>query len=105
MTTEGATINISTSSKCDLYTSYVNQNFDIIAHEAANGSGKHLNLLASFEGCPVHSHEIFAYELKKNYTEIFNKDFETKRFHSKILNVVETNQFLNQQCNIEGSGI
>lgn len=49
---------------------YVEANHDAIAQEAVQGSGEHLNALATLMGCDKSADPLFSADMKKNYRSI-----------------------------------
>lgn len=53
---------------------YISANYGSIAKEAAQGSGEHLNTLASLMGCDEKSQDTFAKFSQANYENLFGTD-------------------------------
>ena len=101
MYTENSTALTSTSTWCPAYTGYLEQEFDAIAMEAANGAGAHLNAIAAFEGCPAVVHSEFAQSLKSNYVALFDgtSRADGARLRERIGRMVSGNELLANSCN------
>ena len=49
--TENSTISVSTSFSCDLYTAFLDSEYNLIQEQVAYGHGPHLDALAMITGC------------------------------------------------------
>ena len=49
--TENSTISVSTSISCDLYTAFLDSEYNLIQEQVAFGHGPHLDALAMITGC------------------------------------------------------
>jgi len=68
---EGTAAFLSTSTKCDAYTSFLEFSYEQIAENTAQGHGQYLEALASLRGCSVDSKLLFRQVLHKNFSELF----------------------------------
>ena len=68
---EGTAAFLSTSTKCDVYTSFIELSYDQIAENAAQGHGPYLDALASLRGCSIDSKLLFRQVLHENFSELF----------------------------------
>ena len=68
---EGTAAFLSTSTKCDVYTSFIELNYDQIVENAAQGHGPYLDALASLRGCSIDSKLLFRQVLHENFNELF----------------------------------
>ena len=68
---EGTAAFLSTSTKCDVYTSFIELNYDQIVENAAQGHGPYLDALASLRGCSIDSKLLFRQVLHENFSELF----------------------------------
>ena len=68
---EGTAAFLSTSTKCDEYTSFIELSYDQIAENAAQGHGPYLDALASLRGCSIDSKQLFRQVLHDNFSELF----------------------------------
>ena len=102
MYTENSTAIISTSTWCNTYTSFLQQEYEAIAMEAANGEGPHIKIIAEFEGCPVQVHPKFSKILKLNYLSIFDqpKTVDIVKLRQLISKMVGANDSLRKSCNL-----
>ena len=96
--TESSTISSFTSSSCDLYTAFLEKNFNSLQEETAQSSGFHLNALAIFWGCPKELFSTFNIQLNQNYSILFNLYTGPQNFKIKVNNIIESNNLLNKNC-------
>ena len=68
---EGTAAFLSTSTKCDEYTNFIELNYDQIVENAAQGHGPYLDALASLRGCSIDSKQLFRQVLHDNFSELF----------------------------------
>ena len=68
---EGTAAFLSTSTKCDEYTGFIELNYDQIVENAAQGHGPYLDALASLRGCSIDSKLLFRQVLHENFSELF----------------------------------
>ena len=68
---EGTAAFLSTSTKCDEYTNFIELNYDQIVENAAQGHGTYLDALASLRGCSIDSKLLFRQVLHENFSELF----------------------------------
>ena len=70
---EGTAAFLSTSTKCDEYTSFIELNYDQIVEHAAQGHGPYLEALTSLLGCSIDSKLLFRQVIHENFSELFEK--------------------------------
>ena len=68
---EGTAAFLSTSTKCDAYTSFLEFSYEQIAENTAQGHGPYLDALASLRGCSIDSKLLFRQVLHENFSELF----------------------------------
>ena len=68
---EGTAAFLSTSTKCDAYTSFIELSFDQIAENAAQGHGPYIDALSSFRDCSIHNKDRFQKLMRKHFIYIF----------------------------------
>ena len=68
---EGTAAFLSTSTKCDAYTSFLEFSYEQIAENTAQGHGPYLDALASLRGCSIDSKLLFRQVLHENFNELF----------------------------------
>ena len=68
---EGTAAFLSTSTKCDAYTSFLEFSYEQIAENTAQGHGPYLDALASLRGCSIDSKLLFRQVLYENFSELF----------------------------------
>ena len=78
---------------------YVESNRDVINQEMAQGSGEHLNALATMLGCEKASDASFATAMKKNYKVVVSKK-DADQMLSSVKTVISSNPSLAKSCNI-----
>ena len=100
VTTESTTAYISTSTQCKWYSQFIKEEYKLIVEEAAQGQGKHLNVLAQLIGCPTESHSEFAVLLQTQYERLFGeKEAAQPEFLlKKLKNLVAGEQTLGRAC-------
>ncbi len=76
---------------------YIATNRDVIIQETAQGSGEHLNALASVMGCEKSSDAAFAATLKKNYKTVASEE-STEKMLKDIKNVISSDAALAHSC-------
>ena len=68
---EGTAAFLSTSTKCDEYTSFIELSYDQIAENAAQGHGPYLDALLSFRGCSINNKDRFQQLMRKHFSYLF----------------------------------
>jgi hypothetical protein len=85
----------STTTSCDMYTAYLQSNYEQIAENAAKGEGPHLEALIAYRGCPSDSLASLRKAFKVEYASLFpasdpNGEKFPERFEA-LLNSEELN--------------
>ena len=70
-TFEGTAAFLSTSTKCDAYTSFIELSYDQIAENAAQGHGPYLDALSSFRDCSINNKDRFQQLIRKHFSFLF----------------------------------
>jgi hypothetical protein len=78
---------------------YVSSNLDTLSQEMAQGSGEHLNALASLFGCEKNANDNFSAALRKNYRSIVGQEAKTDRVIEGVKAAVSSDPVLNKSCN------
>ena len=99
--TESITVLTSTSTSCDLYTAYLETQYDIIQEQIAKGKGPHLDALAHFSGCEKQAVPSFRKTLNANYEELFGSNDDAGILRNQIIGLIETTPSLSESCSIE----
>jgi hypothetical protein len=68
---EGTAAFLSTSTKCDEYTSFIELSYDQIAENAAQGHGPYLDALLSFRGCSINNKDRFQQLMQIHFSYLF----------------------------------
>ncbi len=99
--TENITIFTITSTSCDLYTAYLETQYDIIQEQVAQGTGPQLDALAHYSGCEKHAVPSFRKTLNAKYEELFGSNHDAGILRNQILGLIETTPSLSDSCSIE----
>ena len=82
--TEGMTISTSTTTSCDFYTAYLENQYDIIQEQVAKGHGSHLDALANFTGCREQALRPLRRTLNTHYEELFGMQKNPSMVREKL---------------------
>ena len=96
--TENSTISVSTSSSCDLYTSFLDSEYNLIQEQVAYGHGQHLDALAMINGCNPKVRSKFSQTLRSNYTNLFSEPRNTHELRYGIEKLIKSNTLLKESC-------
>ena len=96
--TEGMTISTSTTTSCDFYTAYIENQYDIIQEQVAKGHGSHLDALAHFTGCREQALRPFRRTLNTHYEELFGMQKNPAMVREKIAGLIELTPALRTLC-------
>lgn len=77
---------------------FVRDTYDLIAQDAAQGSGEYLTTLAELSGCNQRSHGRFATVLKKNYGKLFPDSNTTELFLNRLDSEIQSYPELKTSC-------
>lgn len=108
--TEGYTVSTSIALKCDWYTQLLEDHWDDLKTEIAQGQGPKLQLLAQHWGCTQNALPVWQFELKKNYQKLWGREgFDEEadvtkntinaiEFNQRVQVMIKGNHDLSQQC-------
>ena len=96
--TENSTISVATSISCDLYTAFLDSEYNLIQEQVAYGHGPHLNALAMIAGCDTKVRSEFSQTLRSNYTNLFSEPRNTHELKNGIENLIKSNTLLKESC-------
>ena len=96
--TENSTISVSTSTSCDLYTAFLDSEYNFIQEQVAYGHGPHLNALAMITGCNPKVRSEFSQTLRSNYTNLFSEPRNSHELRNGIEKLIKSNILLKASC-------
>ena len=97
--TENTSTNwISTSISCDLYTAFLDSEYNLIQEQIANGHGPHLDALAMITGCNSKVRYEFSQTMRSNYTNLFSKQRNPHELRNGIEKLINSNTLLKESC-------
>ena len=99
--TESITVLTSTSTSCDLYTAYLENQYQIIQEQVAQGTGDQLDALAHYSGCENQAVPSFRKTLYVNYEALFGSNDDAGILRNQILVLIESTPSLSESCSIE----
>ena len=99
--TESITVLTSTSTSCDLYTAYLENQYQFIQQQVAQGTGAQLDALAHYSGCEKQAIPSFRKTLYANYEALFGPNHDAGILRNQILVLIETTPSLSESCSIE----
>ena len=99
--TESITVLTSTSTSCDLYTAYLENQYQFIQEQVAQGTGAQLDALAHYSGCEKQAVPSFRKTLYANYEALFGPNHDAGILRNQILVLIETTPSLSKSCSIE----
>ena len=76
---------------------YVQANHDAITQEMAQGSGEHLNALATLLGCEKGVNNTFGTVMKKNYKTVASKK-DAEQMLNSVKTVISSDSRLSKSC-------
>ena len=96
---EGTAAFLSTSTKCDAYTSFLEFSYEQIAENTAQGHGPYLDALASLRGCSIGSKLLFRQVLHENFNELFeNHELNGEALSHRLEIVLNREPVLLDKC-------
>ncbi len=96
---EGTAAFLSTSTKCDVYTSFIELNYDQIAENAAQGHGPYLDALLSFGGCSINNKDRFQQLMRKHFSYLFeNPENNGAALGHRLEIVLKHDRIFRNQC-------
>ncbi len=96
--TENSTISVSTSISCDLYTAFLDSEYNLIQEQVAYGHGPHLDALAMITGCNPKVRSEFSQTLRSNYTNLFSEPRNSHELRNGIEKLIKSNIVLKASC-------
>ncbi|MEC7086527.1 MAG: DUF3015 family protein, partial [SAR324 cluster bacterium] len=99
--TESITVLTSTSTSCDLYTAYLENQYQFIQQQVAQGTGAQLDALAHYSGCKKQAVPSFRKTLYANYEALFGSKQDPEILQNQILEFIETTPSLSESCSIK----
>ena len=96
--TENSTISVSTSSSCDMYTAFLDSEYNIIQEQVAYGEGPHLDALTMISGCKPKVRFEFSQTLRSNYANLFSERINTHELRNGIEKLIKSNTVLKASC-------
>ena len=96
--TENSTISVSTSSSCDLYTAFLDSEYNLIQEQVAYGHGPHLDALAMITGCNPKVRSEFSQTLRSNYANLFSEPRNPHELRNGIEKLIKSNTLLKESC-------
>ena len=96
--TENSTISVSTSISCDLYTAFLDSEYNFIQEQVAYGHGPHLDALAMITGCDAKVRSEFSQTLRSNYTNLFSERRNSHELRNGIEKLIKSNILLKESC-------
>ena len=97
--TENTSTNwISTSISCDLYTAFLDSEYNLIQEQVAYGHGPHLDALAMITGCDTKVRSEFSQTLRLNYTNLFSEQKNSHELRNGIEKLIKSNTLLKASC-------
>ena len=96
--TENSTISVSTSISCDLYTAFLDSEYNLIQEQVAYGHGPHLDALAMITGCIPKVRSELSKTLRSNYKYLFRDRKNTDELRNGIEKLIKSNTLLKESC-------
>ena len=96
---EGTAAFLSTSTKCDEYTSFIELSYDQIAENAAQGHGPYLDALLSFRGCSINNKNRFQQLMRIHFSYLFeNPENNGAALGHRLEIVLKHDRIFRNQC-------
>ena len=96
---EGTAAFLSTSTKCDEYTSFIELSYDQIAENAAQGHGPYLDALLSFRDCSINNKDRFQQLMRKHFRYLFeNPENNGAALGHRLEIVLKHDRIFRNQC-------
>ena len=97
--TENALTNwVSTSISCDLYTAFLDSEYNLIQEQVAYGHGPHLDALAMITGCDAKVRSELSQTLRSNYKNLFSERKNVHELRNGIEKLIKSNNVLKASC-------
>ena len=96
---EGTAAFLSTSTKCDEYTSFIELSYDQIAENAAQGHGPYLDALSSFRDCSINNKDRFQQLMRIHFSYLFeNPENNGAALGHRLEIVLKHDRIFRNQC-------
>ena len=96
---EGTAAFLSTSTKCNVYTSFIELSYDQIAENAAQGHGPYLDALSSFRDCSINNKARFPQLIRKHFSYLFeNPENNGAALGHRLEIVLKHDRIFRNQC-------
>ena len=95
----------STTTSCDMYTAYLESNYDWIAENAAAGEGRHLEALVAYRGCSRDSLVQLKSAFKVRFESMFPQSDPLGEKFSQRFEELIMNENLATQCSPRSESI
>ena len=96
---EGTAAFLSTSTKCDVYTRFIDLSYDQIAENSAQGHGKYLDALSSFRDCSINNKDRFQRLIRKHFSYLFeNPENNGESLGHRLEIVLKHDRIFRNQC-------
>ncbi len=96
---EGTAAFLSTSTKCDEYTSFIELSYDQIAENAAQGHGPYLDALLSFRDCSINNKDRFQQLMRIHFSYLFeNPENNGAALGHRLEIVLKHDRIFRNQC-------
>ena len=96
---EGTAAFLSTSTKCNVYTSFIELSYDQIAENAAQGHGPYLDALSSFRDCSINNKDRFQQLMRKHFSYLFeNHENNGAALGHRLEIVLKHDRIFRNQC-------
>ena len=96
---EGTAAFLSTSTKCDVYTSFIELSYDQIAENAAQGHGPYLDALSSFRDCSINNKDRFQQLMREHFRYLFeNPENNGAALGHRLEIVLKHDRIFRNQC-------
>ena len=96
--TENSTISVSTSSSCDMYTAFLDSEYNFIQEQVAYGDGPHLDALTMITGCDAKVRSELSQTLRSNYANLFSERRNSHELRNGIEKLIKSNTILKESC-------
>ena len=94
----------STTTSCDMYTAYLESNYDWIAENAAAGEGRHLEALVAYRGCSRDSLATLQLAFKTKFEFMFpNSDPLGEQFSQRFEQLIISENLKTECRSLKGS--
>ena len=97
--TKNASTNwVSTSISCDLYTAFLDSEYNLIQEQVAYGHGPHLDALAMITGCDAKVRSELSQTMRSNYKNLFRERKNSHELRNGIEKLIKSNTVLKASC-------